>query len=273
MMKKAAISVIVPCYKGEKYIAGCLENLLRQSYKNLEIIVVIDGDIDKSAEIAAGYPVKLIVLKKNRGLSAARNIGMANATGEYIHFMDVDDSINNDFYMNLEEAISATGADVACSGIINMRKAYKCQIFTRQNVYSTTKDKMKVTWVGKWGYVWRYLFRRSMLTENGLQFEEGRLIEDMPFSFKALYYADKIVTVPHTAYTYICNENSILTTRDIEWKKRCRKDLCHSKELIANFAKEHNFSVPGIGHNPGIITYIARKFYMNTAAAFGFRCF
>lgn len=70
------ISVIVPCYKGEKYISGCLENLLSQSYKNLEIIVVIDGKIDRSAEIASQYPVKTIVLDENRGLSVARNIGI-----------------------------------------------------------------------------------------------------------------------------------------------------------------------------------------------------
>ena len=79
------ISVIVPCYKGEKYISGCLENLLSQSYKNLEIIVVIDGNCDRSAEIASQYPVKTIVLDENRGLSIARNIGIRESTGDYIH--------------------------------------------------------------------------------------------------------------------------------------------------------------------------------------------
>lgn len=272
-MKETVVSVIVPCYKGERYIAGCLDNLLTQSYKNLEVIVVIDGNLDNAAGIARQYPIKLIVLEKNQGVSAARNIGMEAATGEYIHFMDVDDSINNDFYLNMVTALSGTGADVACSGIINRRKAYKCQIFGKENVYSAVKDKMSATWVGKWGYVWRYIFRRTMLLEHKLKFEVNRVIEDLPFSFKALYYADKIVTVPQTAYTYRCNEGSILTTEDTECKRRRREDLGHSRALITGFAKEHNISVPGIGYNPGIITYIARKFYMNTIAAFGFRCF
>ena len=272
-MKNMKISVIVPCYKGERYIAGCICNLLAQSYRNLEIIVVIDGDLDGSSEIAGRYPVKLIVLERNHGLSAARNIGMAAATGDFIHFMDVDDSINMDFYTKMAEALEITGADIACSGIINSRKAYKCQIFSKEIVYTDTKDKMKATWVGKWGYVWRYIFRKSLLTEHNLTFEVGRLIEDLPFSFKALYYAASIVTVPGTAYTYSCNEDSILTRKDVEWKKRCRADLWHSRAIISEFAKSHGISAPGIGYNPGIIEYIARKFYMNTVAAFGFRCF
>ena len=272
-MKDMTISVIIPCYKGEKYIDNCLKNLLAQSYKNLEIIVVIDGRLDRSAEIASRYPVKLIVLENNQGPSAARNAGMAAATGEFIHFMDADDNISRGFYENMVAAIVRSGADVACSGIINDRKAYKCQIFNKENVYSLTRDKMTVTWVGKWGYVWRYLFRRSMLTERSLVFEPGRLIEDLPFSFKALYYAKSIVTVPNTAYFYRCNDDSILTTKDQTLRRRCKADLRHSRTLISEFAKSCNISVPGIGYDPGIITYLARKFYMSTAAAFGFRCF
>ena len=134
------ISVIVPCYKGEKYISGCLENLLSQSYKNLEIIVVIDGNCDRSAEIASQYPVKMIVLDENRGLSVARNIGIRESTGDYIHFMDVDDAISRDFYINMAAAVRNTGADVACSGIINEKKAYKCQIFNKEKVVSSARD-------------------------------------------------------------------------------------------------------------------------------------
>jgi len=270
-MKK--LSVIVPCYKAERYIERCLNGLLAQSYKNLEIIVVVDGIVDRTAEIAERYPVKMIVFEKNQGLSAARNIGIKESTGEYIHFMDVDDSITDGFYENLMDAITRNDADIACSGIINQKKAYKCQIFSREKVYSSSADKMKVTWVAKWGYVWRYIFRKSMLLKHKLCFEVGRTIEDLPFSFKALYYAKSVVTVPQTAYTYFSNDNSILNTQDPAKKRRCRVDLAHSRELIRSFANEHQLSVPGIGYNPGILVYLARKFYLTTAAAFGYKCF
>ena len=117
------ISVIVPCYKGERYIASCLENLLGQNYQmKLEIIVVIDGNVDESASIANRYPVKVIVLEKNQGLSAARNIGLEASTGDYVHFMDVDDRINGDFYANMSVALFDTNADIACSGMFNDSK-------------------------------------------------------------------------------------------------------------------------------------------------------
>ena len=102
-MKK--LSVIVPCYKAERYIERCLNGLLAQSYKNLEIIVVVDGIVDRTAEIAERYPVKTVIFEKNQGLSAARNIGIKESTGEYIHFMDVDDTITDGFYLNQSQLV------------------------------------------------------------------------------------------------------------------------------------------------------------------------
>lgn len=127
LMKK--LSVIVPCYKAERYIERCLNGLLAQSYKNLEIIVVVDGIVDRTAEIAERYPVKMIVFEKNQGLSAARNIGIKESTGEYIHFMDVDDTITDGFYENLMDAITRNDADIACSGIINQKKSLQMPDF------------------------------------------------------------------------------------------------------------------------------------------------
>lgn len=267
------ISVVIPCYKGEKYISKCLENLLAQNYKDLEIIVVVDGNLDRTAEIASKYPVKVVVLEKNRGVSIARNTGIKEATGDYIHFMDVDDEISDDFYTNLSAAVQKTGADIACAGIIHERQPYKCQIFDKENLASSTSEKMRITWVGKWGYVWRYLIRKSMLLKHRLFFEAGRIVEDLPFSVKVLYYADKVVTVPDAVYIYRSNENSILTTRTPERKLRLRTDRQHSVQIIRSFAKEHNFTIPALGCNFGLLAYVARKCYIKTRVAMGYRVF
>ena len=227
------ISVIVPCYKGERYIASCLENLLGQNYQmKLEIIVVIDGNVDESASIANRYPVKVIVLEKNQGLSAARNIGLEASTGDYVHFMDVDDKINGDFYANMSVALFDTNADIACSGMFNDSKPYKCQIFRKMKVYSRERDKMSITWVVKWGYVWRYIFKRQFLIDNNLKFEVGRLIEDRYFSFSALYLAHTVVTVPGAIYTYRNTEGSIMNIKDRKWRQRIHTDKKHSDVLI-----------------------------------------
>ena len=127
-MKNNLVSVIVPVYNGEKYVATCLENLLNQTYNNLEIIVVDDGSMDKSAELAACYPVRIISHEHNKGLSAARNTGIDNATGDFIHFMDVDDLLNTDFYKKMVEAIVVTDADIACSSVINRKSTLRPKI-------------------------------------------------------------------------------------------------------------------------------------------------
>jgi len=256
------VSVIVPCYKAERYVAGCIESLLRQSCQNLEVIVVIDGDVDKSADIARQYPVKTIVLKENKGVSAARNIGFDASTGDFIHFMDVDDEISEDFYLRLVEAAEDTASDIAISGMIFKKRAYKCQLFGSRRVLSSTKDKFLVTWVAKWGYVWRYLFRKSMLQDNKLRFEEGRLIEDLPFAFKAFFYARRVVTVPGTAFTHNTTEGSLTNRRDKRWKKGLKEDLRHSRKIILDFDKAHRIGAPALRLDTGLLRYFLQKCWL-----------
>lgn len=257
------ISVIVPCYKGEQYIAACLDNLLNQKYQlKLEIIVVVDGDVDNTASIAKKYPVKVIVLENNKGLSAARNIGLEASTGDYVHFMDVDDKVNDEFYANVAVALFDTQADIACTGMFNDRKAYKSQVFYKIKEYTSIRDKLSITWVVKWGYVWRYIFRREFLNNHNLRFEVGRLIEDRYFSFTALYFSNKVITVPGAIYTYRYTPGSCLRNKDKAWKEKLREDFKHSDQQIKQFAKNHEISAPGLPWDPGIIIYIIRKYYI-----------
>ncbi|WP_293298914.1 glycosyltransferase family 2 protein [Pedobacter sp. UBA4863] len=247
------VSVIVPVYNGEKYVQACLENLLGQTYKNLEIIVVDDGSKDQSGDIAQQFPVKLIRLAENKGLSAARNTGINAATGEYIHFMDVDDTINTDYYKNMVGAIMETGADVACGGMVNQKFRHKIIRFKQIEVFSSIEKKLSVTYVGRWGYVWRYLFRTDFLKKHNLCFEEGRFIEDLIFSMAAVYYTEKLVVVPGAEYTYYETENSIMTKANKAHRHKVHQDWLHAKKLMLDFAAEHNFKIPGV--NTGKLAY------------------
>jgi glycosyltransferase involved in cell wall biosynthesis len=123
------VSVVIPCYNAEKYVRHCLENVMAQTYQTLETIVVNDGSVDRTEEIASQFPVKIIAFPENRGLSAARNAGMDAASGKYIHFMDVDDEITPDFYSTLLAARQNDDPDVICAGMYNSKRLYKCQIF------------------------------------------------------------------------------------------------------------------------------------------------
>ena len=121
-MKQPLISVIIPVYGVEKYISQCLESVINQTYKNLEVIVVNDGTKDRSAEIAKEYAAKDSRIKvydfENGGLSVARNRGLEIATGEYISYLDSDDYLDTKMYETLLEAAMKNDADMVKCGII-----------------------------------------------------------------------------------------------------------------------------------------------------------
>jgi glycosyltransferase involved in cell wall biosynthesis len=232
------ISVIIPAFNAEKYIAQSIENALFQSYKNLEIIVINDGSTDKTAEIAEHYPVKLIN-QENRGLSAARNVGVENATGEYIHFFDADDLINTDFYQNMLSAILFADANIACSGVWHEKEAKKNTFFSEKIIAVNAEDKLTLCKVLAQGYVVKYLFKKSFLLENELKFHVGRFIEDMFFSFQAVFLSNKVITAPNAVYYYKYRQNSITANKNRQIRKKRRADWKFAYQFCLDFAQTH----------------------------------
>jgi len=241
-MQSMKISVIIPVYNGEKYIAQCIENMLCQTYKNLEIIVIDDGSTDNSAVIAKQYPIQLIC-QENQGLSASRNRGVEVATGEYIHFMDVDDLLNLEYYAHMAEAITITDADMAYGGIINEMQPHRTLLYSDRWLLVTTDDKFQFTNVYEWGYSVRYLIKKTFLIEKNLQFEVGKLIEDLPFSIQAVYKANKIVTVPNAIYYYKKRAGTIMTTNDRAAKRKRKEGWIAAKAFRKEFAQQHNLKI------------------------------
>ncbi|MCL8000705.1 glycosyltransferase, partial [Brucella sp. 21LCYQ03] len=96
MSDTPVISVIIPAFNAAAYIAQCIENVKYQTYKDIEVLVIDDGSIDETVTIAKSFNVK-VISQGNNGVSAARNTGLKNAVGQYIHFLDVDDLINHCF--------------------------------------------------------------------------------------------------------------------------------------------------------------------------------
>lgn len=250
------VTVVIPCYNGEKYVDRCLRCLKRQSYPALEILFVDDGSTDRSGEVAARYPgLRVLRNEPNGGLSYSRNRGIAEASGKYIHFFDVDDRICSTFYEWLVEAAERHDADMAFSGMINEAAPQYTQLFREERVYTTVREKMRATYVGKWGYAVRYLIRTDLIREHRLSFPVGKYCEDLPFSFRAVYYARRIVTVPGAEYLYVANEGSIL--RDPAKEARVRTDRQEMIDNIRTFAREHHFRIPGL--EVGVIPYVLRK--------------
>lgn len=246
------VSVIIPVYNGGKYVRSCIENILHQTYKNIEVIIVDDGSTDNSAKIAERFPVQLI-RQKNLGVSAARNHGIDVARGEFLHFMDVDDMINEMFYQKLVTSMLETGVDISCSAMVNQRVSSQTNFFKKVKVYRSVSEKLKVTYVGRIGYVWRYVFRTEFLKRNNIRFEEGRIVEDLMFSLRALYFADGLVVVPRAQYTYVYRKDSQLTIAGEEEQAKRDRDWQHAKCIRNNFAEKYGFKIPGV--NSGKLAY------------------
>lgn len=240
-MNEGLISVVIPVFNGSAYIESCLDGVFSQSYKDLDIIVVDDGSADDSVALASKYPVR-VICQENNGVSSARNLGISNIRGRYVHFLDVDDRINIDFYKNLVEAIVLHDADIACSGTIDENSRELTHLFRRSKVFHTVEEKLQATYAGRLGYVWRYLFRADLIKNNSMRFHEGRVIEDLIFSVEAIYYSNKLVTAPGAIYTYSKADES---KRNSDLKKK-EMDMLYAKSFRDDFARQRGFRIPGV---------------------------
>ncbi|MBX2970773.1 MAG: glycosyltransferase [Cyclobacteriaceae bacterium] len=252
MQPNSLISVIIPTYNASLFISQCLETILAQSYTNLEIIVVDDGSEDDTVQRVKQYPVNLI-RQENKGAAAARNAGIIAATGDYLHFMDVDDLINLDFYKKMLEAIVSVEADMACAGYVHERLPAFTSIVTEKFLFVNTDDKMRFANVFHQGNVWKYLYRTAFIKERKLLFDADlRNAHDKVFAIQAVYFSNKIISVPGAVYYYKDRSNSLVTS--LSWKKRLirNRSIAKANEFCKKFAGEHQIKVLSA---PRYITY------------------
>ena len=217
------ISVIIPVYNVEKYLRECLDSLLNQTFKDIEIICVNDGSTDGSLNILNEYASKdsrfIIINQNNQGLSAARNNGLNVAKGDYVAFLDSDDYIlNSDYFEKLYNACEKHNADIAVASIIRGNDKKSKYIFKveKEEIGDSFIDKLKICDVPDSNYVWNKLYKRESLLATGITFPVGKLYEDLYYTHKVLYYVDKLVSVPNVSIFYRKRSDSIVKTKNIQ---------------------------------------------------------
>ena len=232
---KGLISVIVPVYNMEKYLAHCMDTILNQTYRNLEIILVDDGSTDMSVQMCDDYAktdsrVK-VIHKINGGLSDARNAGLKIATGEYIGYVDSDDWIEYDMYEKMYNACLENEAQVAvcrysCEEdniyITGLKDGNKQNEFNPCSPVSLTRDELLDIYIcGHEEYiiynsVWSKLFRRDIVDD--LIFPKGHNSEDIVYTTKAFCRLKKAVYINTPLYHYVVDRAGSIMNEASEQK-------------------------------------------------------
>lgn len=242
-MNKVKVSVIVPVYNVENHLKECMDSIINQKLKDIQIICVNDGSTDSSPQILKEYALKdpriEIIDKKNAGLAAARNTGMEYAKGEYIGFVDSDDWIELDMYEKLYENAKLNDSDIVMSPVhvfdesknelkydnpyftlINLEKYFNKGTF---NHLKTKKHLFNICVTA-----WNKIYNSQFLKRIDSKFPEGLIFEDNPFFFETYLQANKISIIPDYLYFYRLNRtDSIIKKADKRYF-----DLLKIHELI-----------------------------------------
>lgn len=244
------ISIIVPIYKVEAYLSRCIESLINQDYKEIEIILVEDGSPDNCAQICDRYADKdtriKVIHKENGGLSSARNAGLDIAVGEYIMFVDSDDYVAPNFCSYALSKAQSTDSDIVVFGHKELYPSYSIvvNIEPTQEIKLAKLNALLVLINGRINsYAWNKIYRSSLF-EN-IRYPEGRLYEDIGTTYLLFDKAKSVFLSSKITYYYQQRVDSILgkkmTAKDaIDWYEMVRQRhdyiACKYPEIVSQIA-------------------------------------
>jgi CDP-glycerol glycerophosphotransferase len=244
-MNEYKVSIIVPVYNVEKYLRQCMESLVNQTLKEIEIIVVNDGSPDNSIKILEEYEKKYpdmvkVFTTENRGVSHARNYGLDHATGEYIMFVDSDDFVELNMAEKLyKKAVEDNNDLVICSRYnvyeVEGKKELKrkeMKLFSMNQNFKMSERKFELAHISP--FPWDKLFKRTLL--DGIRFPEGIRFEDLVVAFEAAVMAESIGIVPEPLYNY----RKTTQVGFLNSFSEATKDIVKAFTLLFDFMKEND---------------------------------
>lgn len=226
-VERPRASIIIPIYNAEDTISRCLDSVFAQTYPDFEVICIDDGSTDGSLLLLKSYQEVhsnlKVIHQENQGVSAARNLGIEQATGKYITFVDGDDKIKEDF---IQELVSRIGAnDVVVSGYERLDSDGGC-------LFSKSVPSNSAWAMYKFSSTCGKLYRRSFLVEHRIRYpHQYKIGEDMFFSLVVLSHTDKIKSTPYVGYINYSNPSSVTHQNNTTKKNRNIKMLALLKDI------------------------------------------
>lgn len=259
-------SIIIPVYNAEATLRRCLDSLVSQQFSDYELLLINDGSADSSdaicREYADRYPQIRYFAKENGGVSSARNLGLTQAQGEYILFVDSDDFVTTDYFAVLTNALTYEKPDLLMFGYRNFggisAERNTGEFF--ENAETGIADRIS-TAMRRYLFssLWSRVFRRQIIEENGLRFDESLSIgEDQAFIFAYAMHIRSVVSIPNTQYYVDTSGEGSLS--------RKRRDYLTSQLMAVN--RRMADALRNTKHSPQ-----ARKIYEAALAWMSYRSF
>jgi len=218
-MNTPVISVIVPVYNVEKYLRACLDSIVNQTMREIEIICVDDGATDSSGQILDEYAARdsriRVVHKTNGGLASARNAGMAIAHGKYVLFVDSDDYLSTTLCERVFQKAEKTNAEMTLFHHALDENGKIVPIDFQNNHLLGTDPLGNLQACFEMGpNVWKFLWKRSFMEEHSMRYHEDTQWEDTPFTTRGAFLAKNIALLPEIHYFYRSNPDSLMRAKN-----------------------------------------------------------
>lgn len=264
------VTIIVPVYNVEKYIYECVDSLIKQTYKNIEIILIDDGSKDKSGAICDNYAASdariKVIHKQNEGLGFARNTGLKAAQGKFVTFIDSDDKADADLVENLVNGIYEANGDtciggfkrISANGVVGFEERYDKAVFEGKNVYNNLFARMLGSAPDKHDAirmsVWNVMYSMDIVRTHNIEFPSERVFisEDIIWDSEYYKYAKKAIVIDSTAYNYRITPGS-LTQK-------------YKPDMLEKICVLYNEMCNRLSGDKTKITRLQRQFFVNLKA-------
>ena len=272
MDEKLKISVVIPVYNAERYILACVDSLLQQTIDSYEVILVDDCSTDHSAALCLEHyghesRIRLLQSKENQGAALARNVGLEQARGKYIAFVDADDEVEPDYLEHLYNAAEKVNADVVVEGAVSWQVD---EAGNRSGIEShpTTEsfcvipdditERIKMMFDHVIPMVpWGRIFRRDFLESRQIVYRQVPFFDDVLFNFLALCYARVYVFSPGARYHYRITPTSVTRGNELEKVDRFMEAIL----LNLQYINEYTQQMPVFVQKPYLKTMVQLYFF------------
>lgn len=237
MQHNDLVSIIIPVYGVEQYLADCIDSILAQTYSNLEVILIDDASPDGCGVICDAYAERdcrvKVIHKANGGAASARNVGLETATGAYICFVDSDDLLCPEYVNHLLDALTSSGADIAVCSFTQFSRHHEvlCGDMEAPGIFD--KNQYLSFFLTNWtcALLWNKIYRRD--TIGAIRMVEGHRIDDEFFTYKVIINAEKITVTNKTLYRYRQRASSVMGNVGSNGKRILLDRIQYTKERYA----------------------------------------